>query len=91
MSNLEPSVSVEQKQRGQELRGDECRCILRAYAGGRAESDWARRTTPISLNAVSGLALRMLEHLVLLQQGIHGFPKQILLGPTVLFCELVQK
>jgi hypothetical protein len=42
-------------------------------------------------NAASGLALRKLEHLVLLQQGIHGFPKQILLSPTVFFRELVQQ
>jgi hypothetical protein len=49
------------------------------------------RRDPVFPNAPSGLALRKLEHLILLQQGIHGFPEQILLGPTVFFRELVQQ
>ena len=61
------------------------------FATPRSEQ---RRRTAVPLvfpNAPSGLALRKLEHLILLQQGIHGFPEQILLGPTVFFRELVQQ
>jgi hypothetical protein len=64
------------------------RCLPYAFTDLRRATE--QRTFPISLNAASGLALRKLEHLVLLQQRIHGFPKQILLGPTVSFRELVQ-
>jgi hypothetical protein len=77
-------------QRGQELRGVEYWRILRTYAGESTESDRAT-DCPIPINAASRLTLRKLEHLVLLQQGIHGFPKQILLGPTMFFRKLVQQ